>query len=86
MVVFTDGEIELWDNQRDFARRMNTSHTQVRNWLNKNSKTFYKYGILNLSYCDKCRTTSENIIKEKYFNEEVSSVEPQANGGLAMGN
>lgn len=85
IVVFNDGKIELWDNQRDFARRINTSHTQVRNWLNKGVNSFKKYGILNLSYCDKCRTTSESVIKEKHLNEEVSSVEPQANGGLAMG-
>lgn len=86
IVVFNDGKIELWDNQRDFARRINTSHAQVRNWLNKGVNSFKKYGILNLSYCNKCRTTSESILKEKYLNEEASSVEPQANGGLAMGN
>lgn len=86
IVVFEDGKIELWENQRDFARRINTSHTQVRNWLNNGVQSFKKYGILNLSYCDKCRTTSESVIKEKNFNEQASSVEPQVNGGLAMGN
>lgn len=85
IVVFDDGKIELWDNQSDFARRMGTNHTQVRNWLNKNYTTFKKYGILNLSYCNKCRTTSESVFKEKALKEEMSSVEPQADGGLARG-
>ena len=51
-VVYNDGTEEILDNQRAFARKIGTSHTQVRNWLNKGTKTYWKYNIKELCYCN----------------------------------
>lgn len=51
-VIYDNGEEEIHDNQRAFARKIKTSSTQVRNWLNKNSKTFTKHGIKEIYYCN----------------------------------
>lgn len=51
-VKYEYGREEIWDNQRAFARKIGTSHTQVRNWLNKGVKTFTKYNIKEMCYCN----------------------------------
>ena len=52
-VIYTDGRVEIHDNKRNFARQIGTSHTQVRNWLDKGVKTYIKYNIQEMYYCDK---------------------------------
>lgn len=60
-IVYIDGSEEIWDNQREFARRLGTTSINIRNWLNNGPTKFAKtnYNILKMFYCDKSSTTSE---------------------------
>lgn len=52
-VVYMNGEVEVYDNKKAFARQIGTSDTQVRNWLDKGTKSYMKYGIQEIYYCNK---------------------------------
>ena len=59
-VEYNNGEIEIYDNQSLFARKIGVSKTTIRNWLQHLSSTYSKRNIKNIYFCDKSSTTSEN--------------------------
>ena len=60
-VIYFDGKEEVWDNQKAFARYIGTNSTKIRYWLNKNVKTYFKYNIKEIYFCNKSSKTIESL-------------------------
>lgn len=50
VVIWTDGNQELFDTSGQLARKIKISSSLIRLWLKGISKTFLKYNIKNIYY------------------------------------
>ena len=62
-IVFLDNTEKTYESTRICAKDLNTSHTNIRNWLKHETVSDFcrkNFNIKNIFYCNKSSTTSES--------------------------
>ena len=62
-IVFLDNTEKIYESTRICAKDLNTSHTNIRNWLKHETVSDFcrkNFNIKNIFYCNKSSTTSES--------------------------
>ena len=62
-IVFLDNTEKIYESTRICAKDLNTSHTNIRNWLKRETVNDFcrkNFNIKNIFYCNKSSTTSES--------------------------